>query len=100
MTKWDNPFSTWDGEKYVISKDITDKILEIKHPTTWEVVSKDDSKLVEWIENLLIPTINADLKTDTDKFFENWTEVPVKRELTAEQIRKDNETEDYSEIPF
>lgn len=90
--KWDNPFSTWDGEKYVVSKDITDKILEIKHPTTWEVVSKDDSKLVEWIENLLIPTINADLKTDTDKFYEMWTEVPVKKE--------EKKDEDYSDLPF
>ncbi len=58
--KYDNPFSKWNeaAQRFDVDPTITEKVRIVKDPETWEVVKKDETKLDEWIEQIIIPTIN------------------------------------------
>ena len=106
--KYDNPFSKWDDakQKFDISEDITSRIRIVKDPETGEVVKKDETKLDEWIVQIIIPTINDALWKDGDIFWDNAKEVPVKNDMPinnevpiADTIKDANKVEE-SEFPF
>ena len=77
--KYDNPFYKWNEAmaKYDVSEEITSRIREVKDPETWEVVKRDETKLDEWIINIIIPAINDALVKDWDSFWKIWTETKV-----------------------
>lgn len=95
--KYDNPFSKWNEAmaKYDVSDEITSKIRIVKDPETWEIVKKDETKLDEWIQHLIIPTINACLTKEWDDFWSKGTEVPI-----ADTIKEANKVEDETDLPF
>lgn len=105
--KYDNPFSKWNEAmaKYDVAPEITEKIRVVKDPETWEIVKKDETKLDEWIQHLIIPTINSCLRKDGEAFWSVGTETKVDgtpiedRDLTQE-LKDKNNTEDYSDLPF
>ena len=109
--KYENPFSKWNEAfaRFDVSPEITEKIRIVKDPETWEVVKKDETKLDEWIQSLIIPTINSCLRKDGEAFWSVGTETKVdgtpvekgveERDLTQE-LKDKNNTEDYSELPF
>jgi hypothetical protein len=109
--KYENPFSKWNEAfaRYDVSPEITEKVRIVKDPETWEVVKKDETKLDEWIQQLIIPTINSCLRKEWEAFWSIWTETKVDwtpveksiedRDLTQE-LKDKNNTEDYSDLPF
>ena len=107
--KYDNPFSKWNEAfaRYDVSPEITEKIRIVKDPETWEVVKKDETKLDERIQHLIIPTINAAIRTEWDTFWSVWTETkvdgtPVEKEVDiADIIKEANKTDDdLTDLPF
>lgn len=106
--KYDNPFSKWNEafQKYDVAPEITEKIRIVKDPETWEVVKKDETKLDEWVEHLVIPTINSCLRKEWDAFRSMWTETKVdgtpieEKDLTKELKEKNKVEDDYSDLPF
>lgn len=108
--KYDNPFSRWNEafQKYDVSPEITEKVRIVKDPETWEIVKKDETKLDEWVEHLIIPTINSCLRKEWDAFWSIGTETkidwtPVDNTPTinlTEKIKKANEDDDLSDLPF
>ena len=109
--KYDNPFSKWNdmAQKYDVDPAITEKIRIVKDPETWEIVKKDETKLDEWIQHLIIPTINSCLTKDWDDFWANATETkvdwtPVEKENDvpiADIIKEANKTDDDLDwLPF
>ena len=108
--KYDNPFSKWNEafQKYDVSPEITEKIRIVKDPETWEIVKKDETKLDEWVEHLVIPTINSCLRKEWDAFWSIGTETkvdwtPVDNTPTinlTETIKKANEDDDLENLPF
>ena len=58
--KYDNPFSKWNEAqgRFDVDPAITEKVRIVKDPETWEVIKKDETKLDQWIEEIIIPTIN------------------------------------------
>ena len=105
--KYENPYSKWNEAmaKFDISPEITEKIRVVKDPETWEVIKKDETKLDEWIEHLIIPAINSCLRKEWDAFWSVWTETKVDgtsiedRDLTQE-LKDKNKEEDYTDLPF
>lgn len=75
--KYDNPFYKWNWEKYDVSEEITSRVREVKDPETWEIVKRDETKLDEWIINIIIPTINDALTKEWESFWGVWKEVKV-----------------------
>lgn len=109
--KYDNPFSKWNEAmaKYDVSPEITEKIRIVKDPETWEIVKKDETKLDEWIQSLIIPTINSCLRKEWDAFWSVWTETkvdwtPVEKKENevpiADTIKEANKTDDLDTLPF
>jgi hypothetical protein len=108
--KYPNPYSTRNEAmwRFDISKEISEKIRVIKDPETWEIVKKDETKLDEWVEHLIIPTINSCLRKEWDAFWSIGTETkidwtPVDNTPTinlTEKIKKANEDDDLSDLPF
>lgn len=81
--KRDDPYSTWDEEtkKYKLSTELSSRLRAIKDPETWEVVKVDDSKLIEWICNEIVPTINKRVQEiDWDEMFESKETKEIKEE--------------------
>lgn len=106
--KYDNPFSKWNEAlaKFDVDPTITEKIRVVKDPETWEVVKRDETKLDEWIQHLIIPTINSCLRKEWDAFWSVWTETkvdwtPVNEPNIAENIKEANKTDlDLDDLPF
>ena len=106
--KYDNPFSKWNEAlaKFDVDPTITEKIRVVKDPETWEVVKRDETKLDEWIQHLIIPTINSCLRKEWDAFWSVWTETkvdwtPVNEPNIAENIKDANKTDlDLDDLPF
>ena len=91
--------------RFDVSKKKKKKIRIVKDPETWEVVKKDETKLDEWIQQIIIPTINSCLRKEWEAFWSVGTETKVDgtpvedRDLTQE-LKDKNNTEDYSDLPF
>ena len=112
--KVENPFSKWNdmAQKFDVAPEITEKIRIVKDPETWEVIKKDETKLDEWIQHLIIPTINSCLRKEWEAFWSVWTETKVDwtpvdntptindRDLTQELKDKNKEEEDLLDLPF
>lgn len=106
--KYDNPFIKWNEAlaKFDVDPTITEKIRVVKDPETWEVVKRDETKLDEWIQHLIIPTINSCLRKEWDAFWSVWTETkvdwtPVNEPNIAENIKEANKTDlDLDDLPF
>ena len=112
--KYENPFSKWNEmeQKFDVDPTITEKIRIVKDPETWEVIKKDETKLDEWIQHLIIPTINSCLRKEWEAFWSVWTETKVDgtpidntptindRDLTQELKDKNKEEEDLLDLPF
>ena len=109
--KYDNPFSKWNEafQKYDVAPEITEKIRIVKDPETWEIVKKDETKLDEWVEHLVIPTINSCLRKEWEAFRSMWTETKVdgtpinsaekEKDLTQE-IKGRQDDIDLDNLPF
>ncbi len=106
--KYENPYSKWNEAfaRFDVSPEITEKIRIVKDPETWEVVKKDETKLDEWIQHLIIPTINSCLRKDGEAFWSVATETKVdgtpveeKRDLTQE-IKDRQDDIDLDTLPF
>lgn len=107
--KYDNPFSKWNDtlQKYDVSPEITEKIRVVKDPETWEIVKKDETKLDEWVQHLVIPTINSCLRKEWDAFWSVGTEVkadwtPVEEKDLTKELKEKNKVEDDEllDLPF
>ena len=106
--KYENPFSKWNEmeQRFDVAPEITEKIRIVKDPETWEVVKKDETKLDEWIQHLVIPTINSCLRKEWDAFWSVWEEVkvdwtPVEKERDLTQEIKDRQDDlDLDNLPF
>jgi hypothetical protein len=90
--------------KYDVSPEITEKIRIVKDPETWEVVKKDETKLNEWVQSLIIPTINSCLRKEWEAFWSIGTEVkvdwtPVEKDLTKE-IKDRQDDINLDDLPF
>ena len=86
--KYDNPFSKWNeaAQRFDVDPTITEKVRIVKDPETWEVVKKDETKLDEWIAQIIIPTINWSLATN---------------QSIAEKIKEVNKKDDdLDSLPF
>lgn len=85
--KRDDPYSTRDEwtKKYTLSEEISSRLREIKDPETWVVVKVDDSKLVDWICNEIVPTINRRVQEiDWDALVGNTNDIDINNmECTA-----------------
>lgn len=108
--KYDNPFSKWNEAmaRYDVSPEITEKVRIVKDPETWEIVKKDETKLDERIQHLIIPTINSCLRKEWEAFWSVWTETkvdgtPVENEMpiadTIKEANKDDDI-DLDNLPF
>ena len=86
--KYDNPFSKWNeaAQRFDVDPTITEKVRIVKDPETWEVVKKDETKLDEWIEQIIIPTINWSIDSN---------------QSIADKIKEANKKDDdLSDLPF
>lgn len=86
--KYDNPFSKWNEaeRKFDVDPTITEKVRIVKDPETWEVIKKDETKLDQWIEQLIIPTINWQISS---------------QQSIADKIKEVNKKDDdLSDLPF
>ena len=86
--KYDNPFSRWNeaAQRFDVDPTITEKVRIVKDPETWEVVKKDETKLDEWIEQIIIPTINWSIDSN---------------QSIADKIKEANKKDDdLSDLPF
>ena len=109
--KYENPFSKWNEAfaRYDVSPEITEKVRIVKDPETWEVVKKDETKLDEWIQQLIIPTINSCLRKEWEAFWSIATETKVdgtpvnsaekEKDLTQE-IKDRQDDIDLDNLPF
>ena len=109
--KYENPFSKWNEAfaRYDVSPEITEKVRIVKDPETWEVIKKDETKLDEWIQQLIIPTINSCLRKEWEAFWSVWTETKVdgtpvenwteEKDLTKE-IKDRQDDIDLDNLPF
>lgn len=109
--KYENPFSKWNEAfaRYDVSPEITEKVRIVKDPETWEVVKKDETKLDEWIQQLIIPTINSCLRKEWEAFWSIATETKVdwtpvnsaekEKDLTKE-IKNRQDDIDLDNLPF
>ena len=86
--KYDNPFSRWNeaAQRFDVDPTITEKVRIVKDPETWEIVKKDETKLDEWIEQIIIPTINWSIDSN---------------QSIADKIKEANQKDDdLSDLPF
>lgn len=86
--KYDNPFSKWNEteRKFDVDPAITEKVRIVKDPETWEVIKKDETKLDQWIEEIIIPTINWQISS---------------QQSIADKIKEVNKKDDdLSDLPF
>ena len=109
--KYENPFSKWNEAfaRYDVSPEITEKVRIVKDPETWEVVKKDETKLDEWIQQLIIPTINSCLRKEWEAFWSIATETKVdgtpvnsteKEKDLAKEIKDRQDDIDLDNLPF
>ena len=109
--KYENPFSKWNEAfaRYDVSPEITEKVRIVKDPETWEVVKKDETKLDEWIQQLIIPTINSCLRKEWEAFWSIATETKVdgtpvnsteKEKDLAQEIKDRQDDIDLDNLPF
>ena len=85
--KYDNPFSKWNEEaqRFDVDPKITERVRIVKDPETWEVIKKDETKLDQWIEENIIPTINWSLSNN---------------QSISEKIKEANKEDDLDSLPF
>ena len=85
--KYDNPFSKWNEaeQRFDVDPKITERVRIVKDPETWEVIKKDETKLDQWIEENIIPTINWSLSNN---------------QSISEKIKEANKDDDLDSLPF
>ena len=85
--KYDNPFSKWNeaAQRFDVDPKITERVRIVKDPETWEVIKKDETKLDQWIEENIIPTINWSLSNN---------------QSISEKIKEANKDDALDTLPF
>ena len=85
--KYDNPFSKWNEaeQRFDVDPKITERVRIVKDPETWEVIKKDETKLDQWIEENIIPTINWSLANN---------------QSISEKIKEANKDDTLDSLPF